>query len=138
MCCLSKMHLLQDVRKNIDSFKRLDKPKLFFQAILFSGKKNETFVSTRKWLDKNQKYKNSSQLIPDTHSTDEHIKRADLQTFIWRQCIKNIIKYPDNIDSGWQTSMEGLCPLWWSFEQLPPSITDKSQNIKTGRSMFNK
>ena len=100
MRCLSKMHLLQDVRKNIDSFKRLDKPKLFFQTILFSGKKNETFVSTRKRLDKNQKYKNSSRLIPDTHSTDEHIKRADLQTFIWRQCIKNIIEYPDPIDRG--------------------------------------
>ena len=53
--CLSKMHLLQDVRKNIDSFKRLDKPKLFFQAILFSGQKNETFVYKRKRLDKNQK-----------------------------------------------------------------------------------
>ena len=41
MRCLSKMHLLQGVRKNIDSFKRLDKPKLFFQAILFSGKKRK-------------------------------------------------------------------------------------------------
>ena len=27
---LSKMHLLQDVGKNIESFKRLGKPKLFF------------------------------------------------------------------------------------------------------------
>ena len=40
---LSKMHLLQNVRKNIDSFKRLDKPKLFFQRILYSGKENKTF-----------------------------------------------------------------------------------------------
>ena len=75
---LSKMHLLQDLGKNIDSFKRLDKPKLFFQTILYSGKENETFVSTRKRLYENQKYKNSSRLIPDTHSTDEHLKRADL------------------------------------------------------------
>ena len=46
------------------------------------------------------KIKNSSRLIPDTHSTDEDIKRADLQTFIWRQCIKNIIEYPDPTDRG--------------------------------------
>ena len=34
----SKMYLLQDLRKNNDSFKLLDKPKLFFQTILCSGK----------------------------------------------------------------------------------------------------
>ena len=82
---LSKMHLLQDLGKNIDSFKRLDKPKLFFSTILHSGKGNETFVSTRKQLYENQEYKNSSRLIPDNHSTDEHLKRADLQTFTSRQ-----------------------------------------------------
>ena len=101
MCRLSKMHLLQDVRKDVDSFKRLDKPKLFFQRISYSGKENKTFVSTRKRLYKNQKYKNSSQLIPDTHSTHDHLKWADLQTFIWRQCMGNIIEYPHPIDRGW-------------------------------------
>ena len=35
------MYLLKDVGKNIDPFKRLDKPKIFFQTILYSGKKNE-------------------------------------------------------------------------------------------------
>ena len=78
---LSKMRLLQDLGENIDSFKRLGKLKLFFQTILYSGKENKTFASTRKRLDENQKYKNCSRLIPDTHSTDEHLKRADLQTF---------------------------------------------------------
>ena len=43
--------------KNIYSFKRSDKPKLFFQTILYSGKENKTFVSTRKQLYENQKYK---------------------------------------------------------------------------------
>ena len=71
---LSKMYLLQDVGKNIDSFKRLDKLELFFQTILYSGKENETLVSARKRLYENQKYKNSSRLIPDTHNTDEHLK----------------------------------------------------------------
>ena len=98
---LSKMHLLQDVRKNIDSFKSLSKPKLFFQRISYSGKENKTFVSTWKRLYENQKYKNSSRLIPDTHSTHDHLKRADLQTFIWRQCMGNIIEYPHPIDRGW-------------------------------------
>ena len=92
--------MLQDVGKNIDSFKRLDKPRLFFQTILYSGKENETFATTRKPFYENQKYKNSSRLIPDTHSTNEHLKRADLQTFIWRVCMENIIEYPDPIDRG--------------------------------------
>ena len=97
---LSKMHLLKDVGKNI-LFKRLDKIKLFFQKILYSGKENETFVTTRKQLYEGQKCKNSSRLISTTDSTDEHPKRADSQTFIWRQCKKNIIEYPDPIDRGW-------------------------------------
>ena len=53
---LSKMHLLYG-KKNIYSLKRSDKPKLFFQTILYSGKENKTFVSTRKQLYENQKYK---------------------------------------------------------------------------------
>ena len=67
--------------KNIDSFKKLDEPGLFFQTILYSGKENETFVSTRKRLYENQTYKNISRLIPDTHSTDEHLKRVDEHLF---------------------------------------------------------
>ena len=132
---LSKMYLLQDLGKNIDSFKRLDKLKLFFQTILHSGKENEPFVSTRKRLYENQKYKNSSRLIPTTRSTDEHLKRADSQTFIWRQCMENIIEYPDPNNRGWQASKEGLCPLWYSCEQVLPSVTEKDQSIKTGRSI---
>ena len=99
-CVVSAKYMLQDVGKNIDSFKRLDKPRLFFQTILYSGKENETFATTRKPFYENQKYKNSSRLIPDTHSTNEHLKRADLQTFIWRVCMENIIEYPDPIDRG--------------------------------------
>ena len=119
---VSKMYLQQDVGKNI----------------LYSGKENEAFVSTKKRLYENQKYKNISRLIPDTHSTDKHLKRVDLQTFIWRHCTENIIEYPDPIVRGWQPSTEGLCPFWYSCEQLPPSITDESQNIKTGIIMFHK
>ena len=40
---LSKMHLLQDVGKNNVFFKRLNKPKLFFQTILYSGKEMKPF-----------------------------------------------------------------------------------------------
>ena len=87
--------------KNIVLFKRFNKPKLFFQAILYSGKENETFVSTRKQLYENQKYKNSSRLISTTDSTDHHLKRADSQTFIWRECMENIIEYLDPIYRGW-------------------------------------
>ena len=43
---------------------------------------------------------NDSRLIPDTHSPDEHLKRADLQPFIRRQCMVNIIEYPDPTHRG--------------------------------------
>ena len=52
--------------------------------------------------------------------------------------MENIIEYADLIDRGWQASTEGLCPLWFGSEQLPPYISDKSQNMKTERSMFHK
>ena len=52
--------------------------------------------------------------------------------------MQNIKEYPDPIGRGWQASTEGLRPVWYSSEQLPPSITDKNQNRKTGRSMFHK
>ena len=102
--------------KSIDSFKWLVKSKLFFQIILYSGKENEIFVSTRKRLYRNQKYKNNSRLIPVIHTVDEHLKWADLQTFIWRQCMENIKEYTDPIGRGWKTSTEGLCSLWFSCE----------------------
>ena len=119
-------------------FKRLGKRKLFLKKILYSGIENETFVSTKKRLDENQKYINSSRLIPDTHSIDEHLKQADLQTFIWRQCMENTIEYLYSVVEVGRTSTEGLHSTWYICEQLPPSITDQSQNIKTGRGMFHK
>ena len=58
---LSKKHLLQDLGKNTDSFKRLGKPKLLLQTILYSGKETETLVSTRKRLYENQ----NTKTVPD-------------------------------------------------------------------------
>ena len=52
--------------------------------------------------------------------------------------MENIIEYPDPINRVWQASTEGFCPLWYSCEQLPQSVIEKCQNIKTGRSMFDK
>ena len=135
---LSKMHLLQNVGKKHWLVSKVWQSKVIFLTILYSGKENETFVSTRRRLYKNQTYKSSSRLIPDTDSTDEPLKRADLQTFLGGQCMENIIEYPDPIDRGWQASAKGLCPVWFGSEELPTLITDKSQNMKTGRSMFHK
>ena len=63
-------------------------------------------------------------------------KIKNLQTFIWKQCMENIREHPDSIDRGWKTSTEGLFPLLYVCEVLPPSNTDKSQNIEIERSMF--
>ena len=78
--------------KNIYSFKRSDKPKLFFQTILYSGKENKTFVSTRKQLYENQKYKT----VPNWYLI------LIVQMIIWNGKI-----YKHFGDSAWRTSYGG-------------------------------
>lgn len=48
----SKMRLLENIGTTGDSLKKLDKTKLFFQTVLYSGKGDKSFVSTRKRLRK--------------------------------------------------------------------------------------
>ena len=60
MQCIMKMHLLQDMGTIAERF--------FFQKVLYSGKKDVSFVSTAKKALRNQKCKISFCLIPDTYS----------------------------------------------------------------------
>lgn len=57
MGSFSKMHLLENIGTTADSLnKRLDKIKLFFQTVLYSGKDDESLVSTWERLYENKKY----------------------------------------------------------------------------------
>ena len=51
------MQLLEDMGTTANSFERLDKTKLFFQTVLYSGKADESLFSTWKRLYENEKYK---------------------------------------------------------------------------------
>lgn len=57
MGSFSKMHLLENIGTTADSLnKRLDKIKLFFQTVLYSGKDDESLVSTWERLYENKKH----------------------------------------------------------------------------------
>ena len=58
------MHLLEGIGTPADSFKRLDKSKLFFETLLYSGKEDEFLVSIWKRRNENKKSKSNFRLIP--------------------------------------------------------------------------
>ena len=47
-----------------------------------------------------------------------HLKLADLQTYIWIQCMQNIMEDPDIIDRGWEGAMEVFHRLWFKYLRL--------------------
>ena len=68
--------------------------KSVFKSVLYTGKGKETIVNIRVLeCMSNKKIKSINNLISDPYSTKEHIKRADYQTFIQRQCTRQNIDY---------------------------------------------
>ena len=72
----------------------------FVKQVLYPGKAAETFVGTRMRMYERQKTKSSLTMLPDLSSTKEHLKRADLQAYIWYQCLSTNIKYPSPENRG--------------------------------------
>ena len=69
------------------SYQQLEDSLNFVQRVMYPGKEGEGFVETRMHMYKRQKIKSSLTLLPDLSSTKEHLKRADLQAYIWYQCL---------------------------------------------------
>ena len=102
----------------------------FVKQVLYPGKDNESFVETRIRMYERQKMKSSLTLLPDLSSTKEHLKRADLQAYIWYQCLSLNIKYPAPENRGWHETEDGLKPTWYFCTQLPPCLCLNSSRAK--------
>ena len=70
-----------------------------------------------------QKNKSSLTLLPDKHSAEEHVKRSNLQAYIWKQCLLKDINYPNPEECGWQVEENSLVPVWFHCSQFPPSLS---------------
>ena len=128
-----QVNLLKDLGTNETSYKNLEAATQFYHTIMYSGKMNETITDTRVRMYEKQKVKSSMHLISDESSTQHHILRADLQTFIWRQCLSQHMVIPV-IDGtrGWCVNKDIVVPVWYRTTQLPPSLI----RSKTKRSNF--
>ena len=73
-----------------------------------SGKSEESLIQTRSKMFAKQKATSSLQLLPDPNSLDQHFKTADLQTFIWRQCLQHNVNYVSLEGKGWVKIIETL------------------------------
>ena len=102
--------MVLDLRESVHS---LTNVKTFYHTIMYNGKSNEDFVSTRIRMFDAQKEKSSMSLLADKNSATQHLKRCCYQAFIWYQCTQQIIDYPNiNEDWGWKTENQDIVPIW--------------------------
>ena len=76
------------------------------------------------------KEKSSQSIIADMQSLEQHIKRADLQCYVWKQCYQQIISDVSPVKRGWKIVGKLLNPVWFDGFQLPP-ILRKSIDYQT-------
>ena len=78
------------------------------------------------------KFKSSSSILPDESSTNEHLKRRDLQAWLtlYRHGCVPISQAKHRVPSYlWQRmrkTEEGIRPIWFTCPQLLPSLSKKS------------
>ena len=125
MTAQSKFTLLTSMEILPVSFQHLKNMLIFMQTVMYPGKYGEDYVETRIRMYDQQRVKSSLGLLPDKHSSLEHLKRSNLQAYIWGQCLKQDINYPIPEDNGWQRTEDGLAPVWFSCSQFPPSLYRK-------------
>ena len=75
-----------------------------------------------------QKTKSSTNLIPDESSVLEHLKRANLQAFIWKQCTSQDMVIPPVEGHGWKDEDGQIKPVWYLNDQLPPCLSTQEEN----------
>ena len=94
--------------------------------MMYPGKDKETITEIRSRMYSKQKKKSSCNIIPDHSSAMEHVKRAELQTYIWKQIKEQNIEIPPLQGKGWKVEDGLITPVWFQGEQLPPSLTRKT------------
>ena len=85
-----KYHLLSSMGRSISNQSDNSDAKIFVQTCMYPGTGNETFTQTRLRMFNKQKIKSSMSILPDENSLNEHIKRSDLQSKVWYQCMSKI------------------------------------------------
>ena len=125
MVAHSKFNMLSSAGILPSTLKQLKNILTFMQAVMYPGKENEEYVETRIRIYEQQKVKSSLSLLPDKHSSMEHLKRSNLQAYIWKQCLNKDIDYPPPGNNGWKESDDCLIPVWFCCTQFPPSLWRK-------------
>ena len=126
------MHLLQNLGKDENSFKDVSDALIFYHTVMYSGKPSETITETRVRMFQSQKDKSSVNLISDEASIIQHLLRADLQTYIWKQCTLQYITLPSVEGRGWYEAEGLILPVWFQGDQLPPSLSRSKKRGANG------
>ena len=87
-------HLLKNLGSHIKSYKDVEHAKKFYQTIMHSGLPGESITETTVRMHQKQKIKTSSTLISDEESIEQHLRKSDLQCFIWKRCMKQNMIIP--------------------------------------------
>ena len=80
------MDLLKTLGEDENSFLDVVDALKFYHLVMYGGRPNETITDTRVRMFQSQKDKSSVNLIADEASITQHLLRADLQSYIWKQC----------------------------------------------------
>ena len=103
-----------------------------FKTMLYSGKKNESVTETTCRMYSEQKTKSSMNLIPDKSSLLEHLKRSNLQIYIWKQCTEQNITIPTRAGNGWKEQEGKIIPVSFLTSQLPSCLSRKLSRVEDG------
>ena len=58
----------------------------------------------------------------------EHLKRANMPTYIWKQCTLQNMNVPSVEGRGWKEEEGLIQPVWFLGEQYPPCLTDQGKS----------
>ena len=119
------MHLLYELGSSENSFKNVTSAIKFYYTI--------TITVTCVQMYENQQVKSSVNLISDFSSVKNHVLRADLQTFVWKQCMVQNMIVPSLDGRGWCERDGKILPVWYDIPQFPPSLPRYPKKKQTGQ-----
>ena len=117
------MDLLKTLGEDENSFRDVGDALKFYHMVMYGGRPNETITDTRVRMFQSQKDKSSVNLIADEASITQHLLRADLQTYIWKQCTLQNMSMPSIDGRGWYEGDGLILPVWFTGNQFPPSLS---------------
>ena len=122
------MELLTDLGNERDVSESSDEnSKKFIQIFVYGGKETEELVDTRIRNYDALNIKTTQSILPDPTSLTQHIRRANLQCYYWKCCVKPTIEKIEPTTSGWvRNSDNALEPLWFEGPQFPEVLRKKS------------